>query len=316
MPLWPNTWTPGSVEDRVHRFAVEAGFDAVGFAEAGPVDPETSENYRVWLDQGYQAGMDYMERRVEERLDPRNILPSARSIIVVLSNYYRDNPSQELNRGKVARYAGGRDYHRVVGNQLRSLKRRIEEQFPNSENWYSVDAGPILERYWAQKSGVGFNGKNTLLINTRMGSWVFIGVMLTSLELKASGAHTDHCGTCTRCLDACPTDAFPQPGVLDSNKCISYWTIEHRGDFKEDIGRNLNGWLFGCDDCQTVCPWNRHAKQTTHADYEARPPFRSPDIKAISRMTREEWDEATRGTAIRRATYEGLIRNAEALRET
>ncbi len=311
--LSPNTWTPGSVEARVHRYATVAGFDTVGFAEAGPVDPETAENYRVWLENGYQSGMEYLEKRVEERLDPRKILPSAKSVVVVLSNYYRENPSEDREIGKVARYAGGRDYHRVVGNQLRELKRRIEEESPESESWYSVDAGPILERYWAQKAGVGFNGKNTLLINTRMGSWTFIGILLTSLELRAARPHADHCGTCTRCLDVCPTEAFPQPGVLDSGKCISNWTIEHRGEFDEEMQPNLNGWLFGCDDCQTVCPWNRHAKPTPHSDYEVRSPFRSPDLSVIAGMKYEEWDEATRGTAVRRATYPGLVRNAKAL---
>jgi len=313
MPLWPNIWTAGSVENRVHGFAIESGFDAVGFAKAGPVDPETAERYRTWIDSGYQAGMDYMERRIEERLNPKLILPSAKSIVIVLSNYYRDNPSEKLERGKIARYAGGRDYHRVLGNQLRNLERRIVEAFPETENWYSVDAGPVLERYWAQKAGVGFNGKNTLLINTRLGSWVFIGILLTSLELKPSTPHTNHCGTCTRCLDACPTDAFPQPGVLDSSGCISNWTIEHRGAFSEEMRKNLNGWLFGCDDCQTVCPWNRHAKPTPHSDYESRPPFQNPDVDRIASMSREEWDEVTRGTALRRATHAGLTRNAEAL---
>lgn len=313
MNLWPRTWTPGSVEARVRAHALDVGFDEVGFARAGPVDSETASHYREWLSEGGHASMEYMERLVDERLNPLLILPAARSVIVLLSNYHRENPSEGQPLGKIAQYAGGRDYHRILGSRLRDLKARIAADHPGVESWYSVDSGPVLERYWAQRAGVGWSGKNTLTLNTRLGSWTFIGVLLTSLELEPNRPHPDHCGTCTRCLDACPTQAFPQPGVLDSRKCISYWTIEHRGELTAEMEANLHGWLFGCDVCQTVCPWNRHAHPTSVPDYLPRPPFDHPDVRMIAEMSREEWDEATKGTALRRAGYEGLVRNAKAL---
>lgn len=287
--------------------ARECGFDAAGFALAEPVEAQTAARYRNWIANNHQAGMNYMAQRTEERLDPLRILPEARTVIVVLSNYYRDNPTEMLGRGKIARYAGGRDYHKVLKANLERFRLRLAEAHPGIQTWCEVDTGPVLERYWAEKAGVGWVGKNTLLINQGLGSWVFIGVILTTLELTPDSPHADHCGTCDRCLAACPTSAILEPGILDSNRCISYWTIEHRGDLPQDA--ELHGWIFGCDDCQTVCPWNRHAKQTSNNEFELRPGLQSPDVVKWASQTWEEWDVLTRGTALRRAGYEGMKRN-------
>jgi epoxyqueuosine reductase len=300
-------------KEQIRAKALETGFDTAGFAAAGPVKGETAQRFREWLAAGHHSGMYYLEHQIEARLDPRLVLPEARTVIVVLCNHFRENPTQSLSSGKIACYAGGRDYHKVVGKALKSLSSWIRKSFPGTKTWYEVDTGPVLERYWAQQAGLGWMGKNTLLINTHMGSWTFLGVILTSLELPPDPPHPDHCGTCTRCLDTCPTQAFPAPGVLDSNRCISYWTIEHRGEFPAGIGKSLNGWIFGCDDCQTVCPWNRHAKETSHPEFQLASALQTPNPDAWSAMSWEKWDEMTRGTALRRAGFEGLTRNCKAV---
>lgn len=302
-----------SLNNRIREIGLENGFEAVGFARAEPVDPLVAQRFRKWLSDRHDASMEFMERRPEVRLNPLLLLPEAKSAIVVLSNYYRDNPTSDLTAGKIARYAGGRDYHRVVGKNLKRFCAILEEEFSATTTWYAVDTGPILERYWAEKSGLGWVGKNTMLLNREFGSWTFIGMILTSLPLEPDAPHADHCGSCTRCLEACPTDAFPEPGVLDSRRCISYWTIEHRGDFPAGVASELSGWFFGCDDCQTACPWNRFAKPASNEEYHLRAIFRSPDLHAWARIERENWDELTRGTAIRRAGYEGFLRNSRSL---
>ncbi len=302
-----------NAKEQIRRRALEAGFDAVGFASAGPVEPETARHFKEWLNQGRHAGMNYMARYVETRLDPRHLLPEAKTVIVVLSNYFQENLTQSLSAGKIARYARGRDYHKVLGKSLRNLSHWIEESFPGSKTFFKVDTGPVLERYWAQQAGLGWTGKNTLLINTHFGSWTFLGIILTSLKLLPDSPHPNHCGQCTRCLDACPTHALTVPGILDANRCISFWTIENRGESPGWIDDSLYGWIFGCDECQNVCPWNRHAQETTHTEFHMSELLQNITAESWVRMTWEEWDENTRGTALRRVGYEGMIRNCWAV---
>jgi len=292
---------------------LDCGFDAVGFASAGPVDEVASTHFRNWIGNGRHASMHYMTRREAERLDPRLIMPGVRSVVAVLSNYYRENPTESLSVGKISRYAGGRDYHKVLGNWLRSFTKKLVTEFPTIQVWHEADTGPVLERYWAERAGLGWIGKNTMLIHKTYGSWIFLGVLLTSLPLTPDNPHPAHCGSCTRCLEACPTRALCEPGLLDSRRCISDWTVEHRGEFPDEVGRNLNGWFFGCDDCQTVCPWNRKAKITSLEDHQLREGFCVPDLPAWAVIKREEWDRLTRGTAIRRAGHEGFRRNSRHL---
>lgn len=299
--------------EQIREKAIQAGFDAIGFAAAAPVAAETALWFKEWLVEGRQAGMTYLEQYLETRLDPHHLLPEARTVLVVLCNYFRENPTESLPAGKIARYAGGSDYHKVMGKALKNLSAWIEETFPGTTTWYEVDTGPVLERYWAQEAGLGWTGKNTLLINQKFGSWTYLGIILTSLELPPDQSHPNHCGTCTRCLEACPTQALMAPGVLNSNRCISYWTIEHRGDFPPGRGADRQGWIFGCDECQSVCPWNRHPKETTHAEFHLSDLLQSITPETWKTMSREEWDQRTRGTALRRAGYEGLLRNCEAV---
>jgi epoxyqueuosine reductase len=306
----------GSAEETVRELARGCGFDGVGFARAEAVEPETAAKLRDWIAKGRHASMTYMERDLEKRLDPRLILPGARTVIVLTLNHYRENPTLDRKTGKIARYAGGRDYHKVIGKKLRAFRKSLTDRFPDIALWYSVDTGPILERYWAENAGLGWIGKNTNLLTKDYGSWVFVAVVLVSLDLEADSTHADHCGTCTRCLEACPTGAFIQPGLLDSKRCISYWTIEHRGEFELEIAENLNGWFFGCDDCQEVCPWNRHAKPTTERDFELSPDLLEPDLIRWAEIEREEWDRLTRGIALRRTGHPGFKRNAAALLQT
>jgi epoxyqueuosine reductase len=297
----------------VREWALQSGFDAVGVARAQPVDPETRKKYLACLERGHHASMSYLARNLEARFDPRLVLPGAKSVVVLLKNYWPGNVSNGSEVAKIARYAGGRDYHKVLGKGLRHLARRIENAWPGTACWTSVDSGPVLERYWAEKAGLGWVGKNTLLLTQGLGSWVFLGVMFTTLELEPDTPHPDHCGTCTRCLEACPTEAFPEPGVLDSRRCISYWTIEHKGELPHESSGNLDDWFFGCDDCQTICPWNRHAKPCEEPEFERRAELREPDLREWARIAWEDWDRLTRGTALRRTGYEGFKRNAESL---
>lgn len=295
--------------EQIRALGRRCGFDTVGFARAEPVREEAAARFRTYLDEGRHAGMKYLEGRIEERLDPTRLLPEARTVIVVLLNYHRNNPTAAEPVGKIARYAGGRDYHKVMRARLEALKKGLEELYPGTRTWHSADTAPVLERYWAERAGVGWVGKNTLLITRGLGSWTFIGVLLTSLEIPPDAQHADHCGGCRRCLEACPTSALLAPGVLDSKRCISYWTIEHRGELP--VGADLHGWVFGCDDCQSVCPWNRFARPTAVSEFELRANLCTPDLVRWAALSRAEWDELTRGTALRRAGYEGWRRNCE-----
>jgi len=313
----------------IRQNALEVGFDAVGFACAEPVALEDSGHFREWLAQQYQADMHYLEMHLEKRFDPTLLLPSARTVIVVLQNYYSpasehsavseaksppESHSQEEDRTRaISRYALGRDYHRVLGNRLKKLKLRIEAAYPDSEQQFFVDSGPVMERYWAEKAGLGWRGKHTLLITRNFGTWVFIGVMLSSLELKADTPHPDYCGTCTRCLEACPTGAFPQSHLLDSRRCISAWTLEQKQPLGDEQIHLARGCLVGCDHCQQVCPWNRFTQPTRESDVQPRADLLEADLENWSRMTFLEWDQFSRGSAFRRVGYTNFVENARRL---
>lgn len=298
---------------RIFTWFRDNGFDRVGCARATAVDSRTGDGFRSWLAQGYQADMDYMERNVEKRLDPQLLLPGSKTVLVALANYYSPDKDQRKIPGQVAMYAGQRDYHKTLKKALKTVADQIRLTYPGTQTWIGVDSSPVLERYWAQQAGLGWIGKNTLLINQEIGSWTFIGCLLTTLELEADSPHTDHCGTCTRCLDVCPTNAFVGPHILDSRKCISYWTIEHRGPFDRDAYPGLHGWIFGCDECQTVCPWNRFAKPTAQPDFSPISWAHPPRLMDWIRWTPEEWDQSVTGTALRRTRYEGFMRNCQAV---
>jgi len=304
----------------VKRTARQAGFELAGIA---PVRDLPELNYFPdWIEAGYAGEMKYMEARDEagelKRASLRSTAPWARSVIVCANNYNTAHPySTEVDdaeRGWISRYAWSReDYHEAVMRRLRivenSLRDEVVEKQPPQTHCY-VDTGPVVERVYAKYAGVGWIGKNTCIINQKLGSWLFLGVILTSLELEPDLPAPDRCGTCTRCIEACPTDALVAPYQLDSNKCISYLTIEKRGSIPEDLRAGMGRQVFGCDICQDVCPWNRKAPATAAAEFQAREGLVNPALEWLAGMSAEEFGEKFRGSPIRRTKRTGLRRNA------
>jgi len=297
-------------EERIRQQAEALGFVAVGIAAAEPLDPE-GKRLREWLDRGFHGAMGWMASRFAERIDPREVLSDVLSVVVVARNYYTPVVhSEHPGTGRISRYAWGDDYHRVVLDPLQSLSRWMEREFPGETCKAYVDTGPNMEKAWAQRAGIGWIGKNGNVITQAVGSWVFLGVLLTTLELRADPPALDHCGSCRLCLDACPTGAIVEPYVIDSRQCLSYLTIEHRGDITGDITSRFDRWIFGCDVCQDVCPWNsRFALPSTEPQFLPRPGHEAPSLEEWAEIPGEEFEERFRGSPIRRAKAEGVRRN-------
>jgi epoxyqueuosine reductase len=295
----------GSVKAR----ALELGFDLVAVGPAGP--PEHGPALRRWLEAGYAGTMGYLERRLEERLDPARVLPGAHSVVCVALNYYQGEATDPSWR-PVARYAWGRDYHDVIAPRLARLAELLRDAAGARSRGY-VDTGPVLERDLAARAGLGWIGKNTMLLHPRLGSWFFIGVLLTTADLAHDEPLADRCGTCRACLDACPTGAFVAPYVLDARRCISYLTIEHRGDIDASLRPGMAGWQFGCDVCQDVCPWNRKTPVAPGGDFQ--PGGAYPAAEVVAGMDDPALTRRFAGTALLRAKTSGLRRNARIYRE-
>jgi epoxyqueuosine reductase len=307
------------ITDLVKQAAREAGFELAGVA---PVhDFGELDRFREWIAAGRAGEMKYMEARDEsgslKRASLRSTLPWVRSVIVCAINYNTAQPysiqAHNPQRGWIARYAWGQqDYHDAVLNRLRVVETKLRAAVGGSQlqTRCYVDTGPIVERIYAKYAGVGWIGKNTCILDQKMGSWLFLGVILTSLELEPDLPAPDRCGRCTRCIDACPTDALVAPYQLDSNRCISYLTIEMRGMIAEDMRAGMGHEVFGCDICQDVCPWNRKAPATDVAEFQPREGLVNPALEWLAGMTAEEFREKFRGSAVRRAKRSGLRRNA------
>lgn len=304
--------------DWIKSQAHELGFDLVGIASATEADG--FDRLRAWLDHGYAGDMGYMERHAEARRHPASILPEVRSVVMVGMNYAGNAAEARRgdgatrrrdDEGRVASYARGSDYHDVLRARLNQLLERIQQQVPDCHGRGVVDTAPLLEREFARRAGLGWFGKNTMLINKRQGSFFFLGALLLNLELRPDAAHdTSHCGTCTACLDACPTQAFTAPGQLDARRCISYLTIEHRGSIPDELREPMGDWLFGCDVCQDVCPWNRKAPTGVDAALQPRDDLENMDLMELLGMTELEFRRRFRGTALTRPKRRGLLRNA------
>jgi epoxyqueuosine reductase len=307
--------SPRELSRRIKEKASKEGFEKVGIVPAQPLARER-DRLLQWLGRGYHGEMAWMARDPELRTDPRQLFPAARSVIVVAKNYY--TPTQHRNdpaTGKVSRYAWGDDYHEVMGAKLRSLLAWMKEEIPQAEGKVCVDIQPMMDKAWGQRAGLGWIGKHTNLITTEYGSWIFIGELLLNIDLEFDDCVVaDHCGSCTLCIDACPTSAITEPYVVDSNKCISYATIELRAPaIPNEVAENLEGWLYGCDICQDVCPWNRFEQTTDEPRFQPRAGNVNANLSEMAALTQETYAERYRGSAMKRAKLSGLQRNARTL---
>ena len=300
---------------RIRDRAVKEGFEKVGIVAATALSDERNRLVE-WLRRGYHGEMAWMARNPEMRTDPRKLFPAARSVVVVAKNYYTPaRHSDDPATGKVSRYAWGDDYHDVVGAKLRSLLAWIQQEIPGAEGKVCVDIQPMMDKAWATRAGLGWIGKHTNLITTEYGSWVFIGELLLNLDLEYDhDIVEDHCGSCTLCIDACPTQAITGPYVVDSNKCISYATIELRDtELPPSVAENLEGWFYGCDICQDVCPWNRFEQTTDEARFLPREGNVNAQLSEVLELTPAAYAERFRHSAMKRAKLSGLQRNARTL---
>jgi epoxyqueuosine reductase len=301
---------------QIKAIASELGFAKCGIVAAARLD-DSGIRGENWLGRGCHGERYWMDRPEQDRSDLRTVMPDVRTVVVLASNYFTPHKhGEEADCGKISRYAWGSDYHDVVRAKTRELLERIKVETPEIEGRVSVDTAPIMEKAWAVRAGLGWIGKHSNLITTNVGSWVFLSELLLNVELEYdSEIVEDHCGTCTACLDACPTSAIVEPYVVDSRKCISYATIELRDEtLPSDIASNLNGWLYGCDICQEVCPWNRFEKPSDEQAFEPRNGETSLSLDGIDRMEHEEYIERFRGSAMKRTKLTGLKRNAKTLR--
>ncbi|HCX24700.1 MAG: tRNA epoxyqueuosine(34) reductase QueG [Flammeovirgaceae bacterium] len=298
----------------VKSLATELGFSFCGISKAEFLEEEAPK-LEEWLKRGYQGEMGYLENHFDKRLDPTKLVPGARSVVSLVYNYYPKEQHQSDQGPKIAKYAYGQDYHHVVKDKLKELVDRIREKVGQIEGRVFVDSAPVMERQLAAKSGIGWIGKNSLLLNRNMGSFFFLAELIIDLELEPDGPIKDYCGTCTACQDACPTDAIPQPYVIDGSKCISYLTIELKDEIPNEFKGRMENWAFGCDICQDVCPWNRFSKP--HEEPKFKPQgwedFKSKDWEE---MTEEVFQKVFKKSAVKRTKFGGLKRNLDFLKKT
>jgi epoxyqueuosine reductase len=301
-----------SATEKVKAKALELGFTKVGVAKAEPLGDEAGR-LREWLSRNYHATMEWMRGSIEKRTDPRSIVPGAQSVLCVALNYFTPTPHTDIpGVGKISRYAWGDDYHDILTEKLKRLWGWMREEFPGVEGRYYVDTGPMMDKVWAQRAGIGWIAKHTNVITQDVGSWVFLGEIITTLTLEPDAPATDHCGSCTLCIEACPTQAITEPYVVDSNKCLSYLTIEHRGEIAGEITEHFENWIYGCDICQDVCPWNqKFATETAVEGFRPRAWNVAPVLKEWKDMSQEEFRAKFTRSPIKRTKLSGLRRNIE-----
>lgn len=302
------------LKENIIDFAKELGFGEVKFAKYQLLKNET-DLLKIWLNKGYNADMDWIKNHIDLREDPRKLLENCNSIIVFAHSYNHGiDHLERKDEGKIARYAWGRDYHKVIKKKLKKIEEYIGSKERNSKFRYFVDSGPVAERDWAVKSGIGARGKNSLMLNKKLGSYFFLSTMLTNIEFEPDEEIRDMCGKCTKCISACPTGAIVEPYVIDSKKCISYWTIESKEDeIPSEIAKNMQNWVFGCDICQEVCPWNNHRNLlSTEDDFRPRGGITQLNLEEISKYNDENFKEKFSGQPIMRTKLKGLQRNAKA----
>ena len=294
--------------------AKRLGFDYCGISKAEFLEEE-APRLENWLKQKMQGEMSYMENHFDMRLDPTKLVPGAKSVISLLLNYYTEEKQSDLQAPKISRYAYGEDYHLVIKRKLKELLDTLQEKIGRSIGGRAfVDSAPVLDKAWAKKSGLGWIGKHTNLINKNSGSFFFIAELILDIELQPDSATGDFCGTCTRCIDACPTEAIVSPYVVDGSKCISYFTIELKDAIPETEKGKFQNWMFGCDICQDVCPWNRFSSPHQEPAFASTPGLLSKTKKEWEEITEEVFRELFRKSAVKRTKFEGLKRNIRFLR--
>ena len=294
--------------ERIRQWASELGFTAVGFSRAQRLDEE-EPRLAAWLKEGRHGQMGYLEKNFDKRLDPTLLLPGTKTVISLLYNHYTDERQADPEAPRISTYAYGEDYHFVVKWKLKELLKWMRRDWGDIAGRVYVDSAPILERAWAARSGLGWIGKHGLMLNKEGGSHFFLGEILVDLDLPPDGPVTDHCGSCTRCIDACPTGAIIRPQVVDGSKCISYFTIELRDALPEPMAGRFENWMFGCDICQEVCPWNRHATPHDEPAFEPKPELLAMTGQDWRDLREETFDALFRKSPVQRTGYAGLKRN-------
>ena len=303
-----------SLTQTIKQKALAAGFSFVGVARAERMEPE-ERRLAEWLNAGYHGTMGWMENHFDKRVDPTKLVPGAKSVVSLLYNYFPADDSPSREAPKISRYAYGEDYHKVIRHKLKDLVEEVEELLGAPiDGRVFVDSAPVLERDWAKRAGVGWTGKNTLLINPRAGSYFFLAEIISDLDLTPDTSIRDYCGTCTACIDACPTEAISPGGYLvDGSKCISYLTIELREAIPEEFAGRMEGWAFGCDICQEVCPWNRFSQPHNEPKFDAHPDLPAMTPREMTEMTEEVFRRVFRKSAVKRTKFGGIRRNIDFL---
>ena len=301
------------ITQKIKNKAFDLGFSFVGISKADFLEKEARQ-LETWLKNNFHGKMSYMENYFDKRTDPRLLIDNAKSVITVLQNYYTEQKQSDSNAPKISKYALGKDYHIIIREKLNQLYDFILEEVGEVAARGFVDSAPVMDKAWAEKSGLGWIGKHTNLINKEQGSYFFIGELIIDLELETDGPIKDFCGTCTKCIDACPTDAIVQPYLVDGSKCISYLTIELKDELmpKEFKGK-LDNWMFGCDICQEVCPWNRFSIQHSEPWFNANPKVLNMKKNEWEELSEEVFQDFLKKTALKRTKYKGLKRNIKFL---
>ena len=292
----------------IKRKAGDLGFSSCGISKIRFLKEE-EKKFEDWLNNGYQGSMNYLNKNFDKRLDPRKLVNGSKSIISLTYNYYPPKKLVKKNNFIISKYAYGKDYHRILKKKLRKLFFFIKENVGNVEGRVFVDSAPVHERAWAKLSGLGWIGKNSLLINKNMGSYFFIAEIISDLDLEYDSPVSDMCGKCTRCIDACPTDAITKAQVIDAQKCISYLTIENKKEIPKELQKNMNGYIFGCDICQEVCPWNKFSTPHNEESFLPNKEIKKHRKKDWIELTEETFNVIFKGSAVKRAKYSGLKRN-------